>query len=114
MAFDIVRENKFCLGLVQMASTDDPADNLLRATEHVKNAARSGAQVICLPELFRSRYFCQREDTSYFDLAEPLPGGPTTVALSQVAREEGVVVVASVFERRAPGLYHNSVAIIDG
>ncbi len=103
---------KFTVGLVQMACTTDPDDNLRRGVDFVRHAARQGAQVVCLPELFRSRYFCQREDTACFDLAESLPG-PTTGALTAVAREAGIVIVTPVFERRAPGLYHNSVAIID-
>ncbi len=75
-------------------------------------AARRGAQVACLPELFRTRYFCQSEETAFFDLAEPLPG-PTTDALTKVARDSGIVVIAPVFERRAPGVFHNSAAMID-
>ncbi|MCS6804307.1 MAG: carbon-nitrogen hydrolase [Acidobacteriota bacterium] len=105
-------ERRFTIGLVQMAMSAEPAENLARALEHVRAAARLGAQVVCLPELFRSRYFCQHEDAAWFDLAEPIPG-PTTEALSAVAQQEAVVVIASVFERRAPGLYHNSAAIID-
>jgi N-carbamoylputrescine amidase len=103
---------KFTLAVVQMACTPDPADNLKRGVARVEEAARAGAGVICLPELFRSQYFCQSEDAALFDLAESVPG-PTTDALSRVAREKGVVVIAPVFERRAPGLYHNSAAIID-
>jgi N-carbamoylputrescine amidase len=78
----------------------------------VKDAARAGAQVVCLPELYRSPYFCQKEDAALFDLAEPVPG-PSTEVLGRAAREAGVVVVGPVFERRAAGLYHNSAAIID-
>ena len=100
------------IGLVQMACSPDAQENLARAMDRIEQAARSGAQVICLPELFRSQYFCQREDAAFFDLAEPVPG-PTTEALGAVAKRLGVVVVAPVFERRAAGLYHNSVAIID-
>jgi N-carbamoylputrescine amidase len=108
----MAQTQKFNAALVQMACSGDPGDNLRRGVEFVRDAARQGANVVCLPELFRSRYFCQREDTACFELAEALPG-PTTDALSKAAREAGVVVVAPVFERRAPGLYHNSVAIID-
>jgi N-carbamoylputrescine amidase len=100
------------LGLVQMACGADPDDNLRRAEALVERAADAGAGVVCLPELFRSRYFCQREDHAAFDLAEPVPG-PTTQALAAVARRRGVVVIAPVFERRAPGLYHNSAAVLD-
>jgi N-carbamoylputrescine amidase len=95
-----------------MAMSPEPAANLDRAVARVREARRAGADVVCLPELFRSQYFCQREDASLFDLAEPVPG-PTTEALGRVAKETGAVVVAPVFERRAPGLYHNSAAIID-
>ena len=103
---------KFTLAVVQMACTTDPADNLKRAIAHVEEAARAGAGLVCLPELFRSQYFCQREDAALFDLAESVPG-PTTDALCRVAREKNVVVIAPVFERRAPGLYHNSAVVID-
>ncbi len=102
----------FKVGLVQMASTPDVQANLDRAVARVEEAARAGAQIICLPELFRSQYFCQKEDAAFFDFAETIPG-PTTEALAQAARKAGVVVVAPLFERRAPGLYHNSAAIID-
>jgi N-carbamoylputrescine amidase len=100
------------VALVQMAMADDPAVNLRAATERLRAAAATGAQVICLPELFRTRYFCQREDPAAFDLAEPVPG-PTTAALAPLAAELGVVVVAPLFERRAPGLYHNSLVVLD-
>ena len=102
----------FRVGLVQMAMSADPLANLDRAAGQVEEAARRGAQVVCLPELFRSLYFCQREDAALFDLAEPVPG-PSTDRLSAVARRAGVAVVVPVFERRAPGLYHNSAAILD-
>jgi N-carbamoylputrescine amidase len=105
-------ETKFTIGVVQMACSETPDDNLRRGADFVRDAAKKGAQVVCLPELFRSRYFCQREDTGCFDLSESLPGETTNV-LCEVARESNVVVVAPVFERRAPGIYHNSVAIID-
>jgi len=102
----------FKVGLVQMAMSPDPAANLDRALSAIREAAAAGAGVVCLPELFRSPYFCQREDPRLFDLAEPVPG-PTTEAVGAAARQEGVVVVAPVFERRAPGLYHNSAVVID-
>src|SRR5580692_12291318 len=101
------------VGLVQMSCGPDPDANLEKAAERVREAARLGANVVCLPELFRAQYFCQREDPELFDLAEPIPG-PSTERLSSVAREEGVVVVASLFERRAPGLYHNTAAVLEG
>jgi N-carbamoylputrescine amidase len=103
---------KFAVALVQMAMGNDPGENLRKGADRVREAARRGARVVCLPELFRSRYFCQREDTAFFDFAEPLPG-PTTDSLGKVARETGAVVIAPVFERRASGVYHNSAAVID-
>jgi N-carbamoylputrescine amidase len=103
---------KFRVGLVQISATPDVRKNLDRAVARVEEAARAGAQVICLPELFRSRYFCQREDPAFFDLAETVPG-PSTEALAEVARERCVAIIAPVFERRAPGLYHNSAVVID-
>ncbi|HYY68850.1 MAG TPA: carbon-nitrogen hydrolase [Terriglobales bacterium] len=102
----------FKVGLVQMSATPDPGCNLAHACEMVRDAAARGAQVICLPELFRTQYFCQREDASLFDLAEPVPG-PTTNQLAEVARSAKVVVIASVFERRAPGIYHNTAVVLD-
>src|SRR5580693_6622849 len=103
---------KFRIGLVQMSCSPDPNANLARAVAKVEEAARAGAEVVCLPELFRSQYFCQREDTATFDLAEPVPG-PSTEALSEAARRLSISIVAPIFERRAPGLYHNSAAMID-
>ena len=100
------------LGLVQSRCTLDPEENLGRAIAGVRNAKAKGAQIVCLPELFRSQYFCQTEDHRHFDLAEPVPG-PSTTALASVAAELGVVIIASLFERRAEGLYHNTAAIID-
>jgi N-carbamoylputrescine amidase len=100
------------LGLVQMRCTPEPDANLERALAVVHRAARDGAQVICLPELFRSEYFCQRQDPALFDLAEPIPG-PSSERLARAARDTGTVVVASLFERRSPGLYHNTAAIFD-
>jgi N-carbamoylputrescine amidase len=106
-----LEKQTFTVGLVQMAMSTDPADNLERAIGFVEQAAKGGAQVICLPELFRSQYFCQKEDAALFDLAEPIPG-PSTQALGKVAKARGVTIVASLFERRAAGLYHNTVAMI--
>ncbi|HEV2177008.1 MAG TPA: carbon-nitrogen hydrolase [Terriglobia bacterium] len=103
---------RFTVGLIQMAMSPSAKDNLRRAVALIKQAARQGAQLVCLPELFRSPYFCQREDAALFDLAEPVPG-PTTQALGKVARRLGVVIIAPVFERRAAGVYHNSAAVID-
>ncbi len=103
---------KFNVALVQMSCGPEPADNLKKALDRVADAAKRGAQVVCLPELFQTQYFCQREDTALFDLAEPIPG-PSTQKLSAVARDNHVVLVASLFEKRAPGLYHNTAAIFD-
>ena len=103
---------KFRVGLVQMSCTPNPEENLEAAIGHVRAAAKQGAQVVCLPELFQTQYFCQREDLKLFDLAEPIPG-PTTERLSAVAREAKVALVASLFEKRAPGVYHNTAAIFD-
>jgi len=102
----------FKLAAVQMRMDTDPAVNLERAMAKVREAAARGAEIVVLPELFRSQYFCQTEDHAQFDLAEPIPG-PSTEALARVAREANVVIVASLFERRAAGLYHNTAAMID-
>jgi N-carbamoylputrescine amidase len=102
----------FRVGLVQMSCGPDPDANLEKAMERVRDAARLGADVICLPELFQAQYFCQREDIALFDLAEPIPG-PATEKLGAVAREAKVVVIASLFERRAPGLYHNTAVVLE-
>ncbi len=100
------------IALIQMSCGMDTAANLDKAVTQVREAARAGANIICLPELFRAQYFCQREDHALFELAEPIPG-PSTERLAAVAREEKVVVIASLFERRAPGIYHNTAAILD-
>jgi N-carbamoylputrescine amidase len=99
------------VGLVQMSCGPDPEQNLKHAIEMVRDAAAQGARVICLPELFLTQYFCQREDAALFDLAEPVPG-PTTKAIGEVARATGTTVIASIFERRAAGVYHNSAALL--
>ncbi len=100
------------VGLVQMHCTADAAGNLARAVAGVRTAAARGARIVCLQELFRSEYFCQTEDHAHFALAEAIPG-PSTEALAAVARELGVVLVASLFEKRAEGLYHNTAAVLD-
>jgi N-carbamoylputrescine amidase len=102
----------FKIGLVQMSCGPEPEQNLAKALDRVREAARKGAQVVCLPELFMTQYFCQREDAALFDLAEPIPG-PTTQKLSEIARETKVVLIASLFEKRARGLYHNTAAVFD-
>ncbi len=103
---------KVILGLVQMRCAADPAANLALALQRVNEAADRGAQIVCLQELFTSQYFCQIEDHKYFQLAEAIPG-PSTEALGKVARERGVVIVASLFEKRSAGIYHNTAAVID-
>ena len=103
---------KFRVGLVQMSATPDPEKNLERAITRVREAAAKGAQIVCLPELFQTQYFCQREDAALFDLAEPIPG-PTTAKLAEAAKQGRVVLIASLFERRAPGVYHNTAVMID-
>jgi N-carbamoylputrescine amidase len=100
------------IGLVQMSCSSDSAANLAKAVERIRLAAGQGAQIICLPELFKSQYFCQTEDPANFSLAEKVPG-PTTELLGALARELQVVLIASLFELRAPGVYHNTAAIID-
>jgi N-carbamoylputrescine amidase len=97
---------------VQMSMSADADENVQKAVARVAEAKKAGADVVCLPELYRSPYFCQKEDARLFDLAEPVPG-PSTEALGRAAKEAGVVVVAPIFERRALGLYHNTAAIID-
>ncbi len=101
------------IGVVQMACTPDPDENLQTALRLTRQAAEQGAGVICLPELFRRRYFCQNEDPAHFALAEPIPG-PSTQAFETLARTHNVVVVASLFEERAVGLYHNTAVVLDG
>ncbi len=100
------------VGLVQMRCDANPLANVDKAIEQIRKAAAAGAQVVCLQELFRSPYFCQREDPALFDLAEPIPG-PTSERLSEAARANGVVVIGSLFERRAAGVYHNTAAVFD-
>jgi N-carbamoylputrescine amidase len=100
------------LGLIQTACHPDPHDNFERTLAAAAKAARNGAQILCTQELFRSQYFCQEENPASFALAEPIPG-PTTTALQALARRHRVVVIASLFERRAPGLYHNTAIIVD-
>lgn len=103
---------KFTVGMIQMAVGGDVRANLKNGLSLIEKAARGGAEVICLPELFRSQYFCQTEDIKNFDLAEPIPG-PSTRAVSKLAKKHKVVVVVPVFEKRAMGVYHNSAAVID-
>ncbi|HVV44222.1 MAG TPA: carbon-nitrogen hydrolase, partial [Bryobacteraceae bacterium] len=102
----------FRIALVQMACGLDPQKNFDHAVERIREAARRGGQIVCLQELFRSQYFCREEDARLFDLAESIPG-PSTERLGPLAAELGVVIIASLFERRAAGLYHNTAVVID-
>ena len=105
-------ENYLTVALVQMACGAVPHENLGSAVAKIEEASRRGARVVCLPELFRSQYFCQTEDAALFDLAESIPG-PSTEALSKVAGQLNVVIIIPVFERRTAGIYHNSVVVVD-
>ncbi|HEU4342613.1 MAG TPA: carbon-nitrogen hydrolase [Candidatus Binatia bacterium] len=104
--------NHVTLGLVQMSAGDDPEANLAKALAQIRAASGKGAQIVCVQELFRSKYFCQSEDTRNFKLAEPIPG-PSTEALGSLAKEKRVVIIASLFEKRSAGIYHNTAVVID-
>ncbi|MFY9584042.1 MAG: carbon-nitrogen hydrolase [Candidatus Acidiferrales bacterium] len=103
---------KFSVGLAQMSCSLTPDENLAKAQRRIREAAGRGAQIVCLQELFRSQYFCREENAELFALAEPVPG-PSTQALSKLARELDVVIIAPLFEKRAAGVYHNTAAVID-
>lgn len=109
---DTASASTVALGLIQTACSEDAAANLRQTLAAADKAARAGARILCTQELFRSQYFCQSEDYKYFQWAEPIPG-PSTQAFQKLARKHGVVIIASIFEKRAPGVYHNSAAIID-
>ena len=100
------------IALVQMRCGAEPEKNFSRGLDFIRDAAKKGAEIVCLPELFRSQYFCQTEDHKNFELAEEIPGRSTS-ALAQLAGELGVAIVASLFEKRRAGVYHNTAAIID-
>jgi N-carbamoylputrescine amidase len=104
--------DNFRVGLIQMSATPIPDTNLQHALDQVQEAAKKGAQIVCLPELFQTQYFCQREDAALFDLAEPIPG-PTTKKLAEIAKQLKIVLIGSLFEKRAPGVYHNTAVMID-
>ncbi|HEX3148089.1 MAG TPA: carbon-nitrogen hydrolase [Gemmataceae bacterium] len=104
--------NEFVLGLVQMQCATEPAPNMEKAVAQIHAAAKRGAQIVCLPELFLSPYFCNTHDMRLFDLAEPIPG-PRTERLAKAAKDAGVVVVASLFEQRMPGLCFNTAVVFD-
>ncbi len=103
---------KVTLGLLQHACSPNPAENLKKTLQLAEKAAKQGAKIICTQELFRSQYFCQAENHDYFKLAEPIPG-PSTTALQKIAKKYGAVIIGSLFEKRASGLYHNTAVIID-
>jgi N-carbamoylputrescine amidase len=103
---------KFTIGLVQMSCSTDPLENFAKAEARIREAARRGAQIICLQELFRSQYFCREENADLFALAEPIPG-PSTEALSRLARSLNVVIIGSLFERRAAGVFHNTAVVLN-
>ena len=105
-------ESNIRVALIQMACAPSVSQNLDHACDMVQQAARDGATLICLPELFRAQYFCQREDHALFALAEPIPG-PSTVRLASIVRDAKITLIASLFERRAPGLYHNTAVVLD-
>ena len=107
-----MQRSKFRVGLIQAACARDPNENLAKAEWRIREAAGNGAQIICVEELFRSQYFCREEKAELFDLAESIPG-PTTASFTALARELEVVIIASVFERRAAGVYHNTAVVID-
>ncbi|MCC7156223.1 MAG: carbon-nitrogen hydrolase [Bryobacterales bacterium] len=107
-----VESHLFRVGLVQMSCSAEPDENVEKAVDRVREAARGGAQVVCLQELFRSQYFCREENADLFDLAEPVPG-PTSSRMAALAKELKVVIIASLFERRASGLYHNTAAVLN-
>jgi N-carbamoylputrescine amidase len=100
------------IGLIQTACSPDPSANLKKTLAAAERAAKNGAQIICTQELFRSQYFCQSEDHKFFKLAEPIPG-PSTEAFQKIAKKHRTVIIASLFEKRASGVYHNTAAIID-
>lgn len=108
----MAESRKIKVGFVQMACVSDPGSNMVRAVEGIRRAAAGGARIVCLQELFRSMYFCVSEDYAPFELAETIPG-PSTGTFQDLAKELGIVIVASLFEKRAEGLYHNSAAVID-
>jgi len=105
-------DRKSRIALIQMRCGAEPDKNFARALDFIRDAAKKGAEIICLPELFQSQYFCQTEDHANFSLAEEIPGRSTS-ALGELARELKIVIVASLFEKRRAGVYHNTAAIID-
>ena len=107
-----IKENNRVIGLIQMTSSNDSSENLQAGIDSIREAAGKGAQIICLPELFLSNYFCQTENPKNFSLAEPIPG-PTSLVMAQLAKELEIVLIVPLFEKRTEGIYHNSAVIID-
>ena len=107
----MVKPDRTKIALIQMRCCTEPEKNFIRAVEFIRDAAKKGGQIVCLPELFRSQYFCQTEDHKYFQLSEEVPGRSTS-ALGELACELGIVIIASLFEKRSAGVYHNTAAII--
>src|ERR1700726_2502437 len=105
-------QDKFTVGLIQMSCSPDPRENFAQAEARIQEASKQGAQIICLQELFRSQYFCREENADLFELAERIPG-PSTEALSKLARSLNVVIIGSLFERRAGGIYHHTAGAFD-
>ncbi|HEV2522527.1 MAG TPA: carbon-nitrogen hydrolase [Candidatus Acidoferrales bacterium] len=103
---------KFTVGLIQMSCSLDPRENFTKAEARIREAASRGAQIVCTQELFRSQYFCREENADLFELAEPIPG-PSTEALGKLSRSLNIVIVGSLFERRAAGIYHNAAVVLD-
>ncbi|MDC1153646.1 carbon-nitrogen hydrolase, partial [Nitrospinaceae bacterium] len=109
---NIIKEKNRVIGLIQMTSSNHSNENLQAAIASIRKAAGKGAQIICLPELFLSNYFCQTENPKNFSLAEPIPG-PTSLVMAQLAKELEVVLIVPLFEKRTEGIYHNSAVVID-
>src|SRR5580704_11503767 len=103
-------KDKAKIALIQMRCGPDPEKNFSRALDFIRDAAKKSAQIVCLPELFRSQYFCQSEDHKNFELAEEVPGKSTS-ELEKISGELGIVIIASLFEKRRAGVYHNTAAI---
>lgn len=107
-----MQRSPFRIGLIQMSCSKDPTENLAKAESRIRESAARGAQIVCVQELFRSQYFCREESATLFDLAEPIPG-PTSESFTRLAKELGVVIIGSIFERRLAGVYHNTALVID-
>ena len=107
-----IKDHNRVIGLIQMTSHNNSGQNLQAAIDSIREAAAKGAQIICLPELFLSNYFCQSENPKNFSLAEPIPG-PTSMVMAKLAKELEVVLIVPLFEKRTEGIYHNSAVIID-